>query len=121
MEKNIIFCADGTWNNPNQDHDGDEVADPTNVYKFFLCLDGMDSPAALLTANEQEKELASNGLTLQIAKYIHGVGDSRTDHALPGAEDDEKRGPKGAAMGQETDESGCHGRRGHFRVTGVRV
>ena len=44
MEKNIIFCADGTWNNPNQDHDGDEIADPTNVYKLFLCLDGMDSP-----------------------------------------------------------------------------
>src|SRR5262245_47799785 len=77
MEKNIIFCADGTWNNPNQDHDGDKIADPTNVYKLFLCLDGMDSPSALLTANEQEKELASDGLTLQIAKYIHGVGDSR--------------------------------------------
>jgi uncharacterized protein (DUF2235 family) len=77
MEKNIIFCADGTWNNPNQDHDRDEIADPTNVYKLFLCLDGMDSPAALLTANEQEKELASDGATLQIAKYIHGVGDSR--------------------------------------------
>ena len=77
MAKNIIFCADGTWNNPNQDNDGDEIADPTNVYKLFLCLDGMDSPTALLTANEQEKELASNGLTLQIAKYIHGVGDSR--------------------------------------------
>jgi uncharacterized protein (DUF2235 family) len=77
MEKNIIFCADGTWNNPNQDHDGDEVADPTNVYKLFLCLDGMDLPAALLTANEQEKELANEGTTLQIAKYINGVGDSR--------------------------------------------
>jgi uncharacterized protein (DUF2235 family) len=77
MKKNIIFCADGTWNNPTQDHDGDEVADPTNVYKLFLCLDGMDSPAALLTANEQEKELANEGAMLQISKYIHGVGDSR--------------------------------------------
>jgi uncharacterized protein (DUF2235 family) len=77
MAKNIIFCADGTWNSPNQDHEGDEIPDPTNVYKLFLCLDGVDSPDALLTANEQEKELASDGVTLQISKYIHGVGDSR--------------------------------------------
>ena len=77
MEKNIIFCADGTWNNPNQDSDGDDVPDPTNVYKLFLCLDGVDSPGALLTANEQEKEVINNGMTLQISKYIHGVGDSR--------------------------------------------
>src|SRR5262245_27199768 len=55
MAMNIVFCADGTWNNPNQDSDGDDVPDPTNVYKLFLCLDGVDSPGALLTANEQEK------------------------------------------------------------------
>src|SRR5262245_58280009 len=62
MAMNIVFCADGTWNNPNQDSDGDDVPDPTNVYKLFLCLDGVDSPGALLTANEQEKELANNGV-----------------------------------------------------------
>ena len=39
MAMNIVFCADGTWNNPNQDSDGDDVPDPTNVYKLFLCLD----------------------------------------------------------------------------------
>jgi uncharacterized protein (DUF2235 family) len=77
MAKNIIFCADGTWNNPSQDHDGDDVSDPTNVYKLFLCLEGADSPAALLTANEQEKELKNDGAIVQISKYIHGVGDSR--------------------------------------------
>jgi uncharacterized protein (DUF2235 family) len=77
MTKNIIFCADGTWNNPSQDHDGDDVPDPTNVYKLFVCLGGVESPATLLTANEQEKELVSNGMTVQISKYIHGVGDSR--------------------------------------------
>jgi hypothetical protein len=77
MAKNIVFCADGTWNNPSQNHDGDDVPDPTNVYKFFVCLGGVESPATLLTANEQEKELVSNGMTVQISKYIHGVGDSR--------------------------------------------
>lgn len=77
MAKNIIFCADGTWNSPSQDEDGDSVTDPTNVYKLFLCLDGADSPDALLTANEQERTLSTNGTTWQIAKYIHGVGDSR--------------------------------------------
>ena len=78
MAKNIIFCADGTWNNPNQDDDGDETADPTNVYKLFFCLAGVDAPDTLLTANEQEKALVENGATRQIAKYIHGVGDSRS-------------------------------------------
>jgi uncharacterized protein (DUF2235 family) len=78
MEKNIVFCADGTWNSPNQDDDGDETADPTNVYKLFVSLAGVDSPDTLLTANEQEKALVENGATLQVAKYIHGVGDFRT-------------------------------------------
>jgi uncharacterized protein (DUF2235 family) len=77
MTKNIIFCADGTWNSPNQDNDGDETPDPTNVFKLFLCLEGKDSPNTLLTANEQEKELSENGMALQVSKYIHGVGDSR--------------------------------------------
>ena len=77
MAKNIVFCADGTWNSPSQDDDGDETADPTNVYKLFVCLAGTDLPDTLLTANEQEKELVNNGATLQVSKYIHGVGDSR--------------------------------------------
>ena len=25
MAKNIIFCADGTWNGPGKDEDGDSV------------------------------------------------------------------------------------------------
>jgi hypothetical protein len=36
MAKNIVFCADGTWNSPSQDDDRDETADPTNVYKLFV-------------------------------------------------------------------------------------
>ena len=39
MSKNIIFCADGTWNNPRQDENNDHTPDPTNVFKLFLSLD----------------------------------------------------------------------------------
>jgi uncharacterized protein (DUF2235 family) len=77
MAKNIVFCADGTWNNPNQDENSEQSVGPTNVYKLFLCLDGALSPDSLLSANEQEKELTTVGATQQISKYIHGVGDSR--------------------------------------------
>lgn len=77
MSKLIIFCADGTWNGPDKDDDGDQRPDPTNVYKLFCRLAGDVSEKSLLEANEQEKELADNGQLLQVAKYIHGVGDSR--------------------------------------------
>ena len=77
VAKNIIFCADGTWNNPNEDDNSDQSADPTNVYKLFLCLDGTLSPNSVCDADEQEKDLTKDGATLQVSKYIHGVGDSR--------------------------------------------
>lgn len=77
MSKNIIFCADGTWNNPNEDENADHTADPTNVYKLFLCLDGALSLETLRNADEQEKALVQDGQTRQIGKYLHGVGDSR--------------------------------------------
>ena len=75
MERNIIFCADGTWNSPDQDEDADGLPDTTNVYKLFLTLEGSDPAGSLKLENEQEKELRAGGL-VQIAKYIHGVGDS---------------------------------------------
>ncbi len=77
MAKNIIFCADGTWNNPNEDENADHCPDPTNVYKLFTCLEGALSLDSLLSADEQEKTLADNAKTQQLSKYIHGVGDSR--------------------------------------------
>src|SRR6266850_204195 len=58
MAKNIVFCADGTWNNPNEDENSDQSAHPTNVYKLFLCLDGALATDSLLNANDQDKELA---------------------------------------------------------------
>jgi uncharacterized protein (DUF2235 family) len=83
MAKNVIFCADGTWNGAGQadDHDDDQNTDPgkrSNVFKLFANLDGADSPDTMLLANEQEKNLvAANGDVVQVAKYLHGVGDSR--------------------------------------------
>jgi uncharacterized protein (DUF2235 family) len=77
MAKTIVFCADGTWNGPGQDEDGDRQADPTNVYKLFYGLAGSNDADSLRDAEEQEKSLLQNGVLLQKAKYIHGVGDSR--------------------------------------------
>ena len=36
MGKSIIYCADGTWNHPDQSSDG--LPAGTNVYKFFKAL-----------------------------------------------------------------------------------
>jgi uncharacterized protein (DUF2235 family) len=77
MPKNIVFCADGTWNGPAEpDHD-DKTATATNVFKLFLALAGADTADTALLANEQERILAgADGAALQHAKYLHGVGDS---------------------------------------------
>lgn len=77
MNKTVIFCADGTWNSPDQDEDKDQQPDPTNVYKLFLGLSGSLSTDSLRDADEQEKELWQDNRLVQIAKYINGVGDSR--------------------------------------------
>lgn len=77
MAKNIIFCADGTWNSPGQDEDNDHNPDPTNVYKLFMMLDGTFTDGSITLGDEQEKELIVSGVTTQVAKYIHGVGDSK--------------------------------------------
>lgn len=77
MAKNIVFCADGTWNGPDQDDDGDRRPDVTNVYKLLLGLAGALRADSIRDADEQEKELVEGGQAVQVAKYIHGVGDSR--------------------------------------------
>ncbi len=74
MPKNIIFCADGTWNGPGE---ADNQANPTpsNVLKLFESLAGNDADTTL--ENEMERTASyPNGDIYQIAKYIHGVGDS---------------------------------------------
>jgi len=76
MSKTIVFCADGTWNSPGEDENHDHTPDPTNVYKLFTGLAGELDPDTLLLADEQEKVLKEGDATLQVAKYLHGVGDS---------------------------------------------
>ena len=88
MPKRIVFCADGTWNGPEpatgvtpidagDEHGELNGAKVTNVVKLFANLAGRDTPETLNLRDEQEKVLLDTGGTLlQVAKYIHGVGNS---------------------------------------------
>jgi len=77
MSKNIIFCADGTWNGPGEPDSDDKTAPDTNVFKLFLNLDGKDDPGTTKLEKEQERSLKTDdGTVQQVAKYLHGVGDS---------------------------------------------
>jgi uncharacterized protein (DUF2235 family) len=88
VAKTIIFCADGTWNGP-EDASGESVLDGgdiandlnatslTNVVKFFANVAGTTTAESLALKNESEKLLMdSSGKVVQVAKYLHGVGDS---------------------------------------------
>ena len=77
MGKNIIFCADGTWNNPYEDENCDSCADPTNVYKLFMCLSGEPTGESMRNADEQEKELCTAGAPRQVAKYVRVMSQRR--------------------------------------------
>src|SRR5437016_11157039 len=75
--KTIIFCADGTWNGPGQLDGAGEVA-TTNVFRTYANLDGAAGPGGDPMSPEQEKTLVdAGGEPCQVAKYLHGVGDSR--------------------------------------------
>jgi uncharacterized protein (DUF2235 family) len=88
--KHILYCADGTWNGPGEtpNNDIDRAtnttdegnARKTNVWKLFLNLAGAVTPEAADSREEQEKVLRApsvpTGTPVQIAKYMHGVGDS---------------------------------------------
>ncbi len=77
--KTIVFCADGTWNGPGQPEEQEEQGGRrTNVFKLFLNLAGDLSPDSLRSADEQERTVVgADGKPTQIAKYLHGVGDSK--------------------------------------------
>ena len=88
MPKRIVFCADGTWNGPEQqtgvtpidsadDHGELQGAKVTNVVKLFANLAGRVTPQTMTMRDEQEKIVPdAAGGVVQISKYIHGVGDS---------------------------------------------
>src|SRR6185295_11298064 len=85
MAKRIVFCADGTWNGPEQqtgvapidsadDHGELNGAKVTNVVKLFANLAGRVTPDTMTMRDEQEKVVVdAAGGVVQIAKYIHGV------------------------------------------------
>ena len=76
MSKNIVFCADGTWNGPGEADSDGKTANVTNVFKTYSNLDGVDTSGIFRNEKEQERALtAADGTVLQIAKYLHGVGD----------------------------------------------
>mgnify|MGYP005810488885 CR=1 FL=1 len=75
--KTIVFCADGTWNGVDVDDDQDGVPDLTNVRHFFDALAGDYRKEQIHLQNEQEVRLTEDSNTIQVAKYLHGVGDSR--------------------------------------------
>lgn len=76
MPKTIIFAADGTWNGPSVSENN--AAEPTsNVFKLFAHLAGMSVFEDGPKGDEQVKILTSDaGAPMQVAKYIHGVGDA---------------------------------------------
>src|SRR6478672_6714593 len=86
--KHILYCADGTWNGPGDpvtanDIDapatktGEGMARSTNVWKLFVDLAGLVTPETVALPSEQEKVCSGvGGLPVQVAKYMHGVGDS---------------------------------------------
>ncbi|RZS56994.1 DUF2235 domain-containing protein [Sphaerotilus mobilis] len=97
MPKTLVFCADGTWNGPDDDDaprplvQPDDLTSPvpegpdekerkqdgiTNVLKLYQALDGVPVGRDEPEADEQEKVLTVDGVELQRARYIHGVGDA---------------------------------------------
>lgn len=58
MSKNIVFCADGTWNGPGSDTNDTDPSPASNVWKLFLHLAGELDPGTLLLAEEQARALS---------------------------------------------------------------
>jgi uncharacterized protein (DUF2235 family) len=76
MAKNIVICLDGTWNGVDIGED-DKVSSATNVLRTYLELGGEPTLQSIPLSNEMEKEaLDDKGEKYQVAKYLHGVGDS---------------------------------------------
>lgn len=78
MPKNIAFFADGTWNGPGEDEETADTSTVTNVLKLYSNLAGFPTIETLRLDSEQERVARGpDGAVVQVAKYVHGVGDSR--------------------------------------------
>jgi len=88
MPKQIVFCADGTWNGPSEDTtttdiDGNTQNDSsirdgdTNVVKLFENLQGRETGTQALQNETELMYRDAAGTLVQAAKYIHGVGDTK--------------------------------------------
>ena len=88
MAKQIVFCADGTWNGPSDDAtttdiDGTTQNDTairdgdTNVVKLFENLQGRETGTQALQNETELMHRDAAGALVQAAKYIHGVGDTK--------------------------------------------
>lgn len=78
MSKTIVFLADGTWNGTDVDKDDDGIPAATNVLKLYHNLAGDETLDSWTRAGEGEKVLMdADRNVVQIAKYLHGVGDSK--------------------------------------------
>ena len=80
MAKIILIQKDGIWNKPIEEIDQDTDA-PSNVFKLFNLLagkqgDGIHFNMATGRISEYEKNYIVDTQTVQIAKYINGVGNS---------------------------------------------
>ena len=86
--KHILYCADGTWNGPGElsgsgdmaeanSPTGEGSARTTNVWKTFANLAGSVTAETAAMPSELEKVWqGGGGAPAQVAKYMHGVGDS---------------------------------------------
>jgi uncharacterized protein (DUF2235 family) len=77
MVKNIVFCADGTWCGPDNIPTYADLPGTTNVFKIFCNLEGSPTLGSTRLKDEQESVLLNDkNEIVQVAKYLHGVGDS---------------------------------------------
>ena len=94
MAKRIVFCADGTWNGPEQQtgvtpidgaDDRGELngAKVTNVVKLFANLAGRVTPQTMTMCDEQEKVVpdAAGGVVLNLPLFAGNLYSARQKEA----------------------------------------
>jgi hypothetical protein len=88
MSKNIIFCADGTWNGPGEPDSDDKTATPTNVFKTFLNLDGLDDPGTSTNVKRGRHAIAIDEQRGDFTPTLWDADDRIVQVLFPGAHAD---------------------------------